>query len=177
MTHTLRDAVWALDLKPTEKFILVRLADMANEKNGGGCWPSIARLAKDTGFKDRAIRGALKSLARDGHLTIDERPGKAAIYYPHPGSKCRTTPAANAEPPAANAALPRQQMPPNPYRTSKEPDRRHRPDDPAGGPGRIRAQIAELEPIVAEHPSSYVREATERLIRSKRAALADLEAA
>lgn len=39
---------WKLALKPTQKLLLLSLADRANEKHG--CFPSIQRIENDTGL-------------------------------------------------------------------------------------------------------------------------------
>ena len=55
--------VWKLNNKivtPTEKFILLAMADRAGER--GECWPSLSRLEKDTGYERRAIIRARHTL-------------------------------------------------------------------------------------------------------------------
>lgn len=95
-------AIWPLDLPPTQKFVLISLADQANDD--GVCWPGNASLAVRTGFSERAVRGALRWLEANGYITTVSRPGRTSNYIiSEPGSRCR--PAGGAE------VKPRQQVP------------------------------------------------------------------
>lgn len=51
---------WQQALKPTTKLVLLALADRANP--GGECWPSTARLIKDTGLYRETIHAAINTL-------------------------------------------------------------------------------------------------------------------
>jgi len=96
---------WALDISPTDKLVLLALADWANED--GACWPSIKRLCLKSGIKERALQMAIKRLCDEGHLSRTENSGKGVNYIVHPRIKC--TPADIAPPhettptPALNA--------------------------------------------------------------------------
>lgn len=71
---------WAQPISPTQKLILVRLADLADE--AGVCWPSLARLEQDTGFTRRGITLNLKALEADGFLKRNPGgPGHGATRY------------------------------------------------------------------------------------------------
>lgn len=63
----------------TQKFILLSLADRANES--GCCWPSIRRLQADTrvGKRDTVIT-ALKALEKKGLIRIGRTTGKGNVY-------------------------------------------------------------------------------------------------
>lgn len=74
--------VWGLDLPDSEKIVLLALADCANDE--GGCWPSMATLAKKCSKSDRTIQGAIKALCAKGHMSRDEKPGKGCFYIVHP---------------------------------------------------------------------------------------------
>jgi len=54
-------------LTGTQKFVLVTLANHANED--WECWPSIEGLSASTGFADKPVRTALKVLERERYLT------------------------------------------------------------------------------------------------------------
>ena len=69
---------WLLDIRPTQKLILLSLADRADERHM--CWPSLRRLAQDTGFDERTISTAIKQLCEDGYLKRWETPGKGYTY-------------------------------------------------------------------------------------------------
>lgn len=69
------------DLAPTEKLIMLSLADHANDE--GRCYPSIGRLCLRTGLKERAIQTNLKRLAEKGYLKIVPNAGQggANLYF------------------------------------------------------------------------------------------------
>ena len=49
---------WSLrGLRPAQKLVLLSLADRAGED--GVCWPSIPRLARDTGLNEKTVRAAI----------------------------------------------------------------------------------------------------------------------
>lgn len=62
---------WDSDLPSTQKFVLVALADMADEKNS--CYPGQDRLAAMTGTSVSTVRRALKELESMGALTRKPR--------------------------------------------------------------------------------------------------------
>jgi hypothetical protein len=66
-------------ITPTQKFVLLALADRADEQNR--CWPSIARLEADTCFDRKAILRALKSLEEKGLLIAKKENGKSNVYF------------------------------------------------------------------------------------------------
>lgn len=61
-------------LKPTPRFVLIALADHANDR--GLCYPSISRLARRTGFSGRAIQTAIKHLRETGYVEVKPNAGK-----------------------------------------------------------------------------------------------------
>ncbi|MDR2055429.1 MAG: helix-turn-helix domain-containing protein [Desulfovibrio sp.] len=72
---------WAWTQKnvtPTQKFVLLALADRADEQNR--CWPSISRIESDTGFDRKAIHRALKSLEESGLIIACKETGKPNVY-------------------------------------------------------------------------------------------------
>lgn len=61
---------WAMDqpdLTPTQRFVLVILADMANEI--GECWPSRRTISERTGYGDTTVKEALRAL-RDDEVVV-----------------------------------------------------------------------------------------------------------
>lgn len=57
------------------------LLSLSRRANGAReCWPSVERIAGDTGLCIRAVRRALSELIRLGFLVIDKRPGRSTIY-------------------------------------------------------------------------------------------------
>lgn len=92
MSNYILTQAWDADCKPTEKFVLVALADQANDD--GVCWPSVSSIEKRTGFSERAVRNAIQSLSKKGYLTVKKRQGRSTIFVVHPGTSC--TPALDA---------------------------------------------------------------------------------
>lgn len=59
--------VWGLNLRPTEKLIMLSIADRAGETHEA--WPSIGRLEKDTCLDRKTIIAKLKTLCEIGILS------------------------------------------------------------------------------------------------------------
>jgi len=64
------------------KYILYMLANAAN--HDFECWPSLYTLSAEMGVGLTAVKSALKSLERDGHITIKARFNKSNVYKVHP---------------------------------------------------------------------------------------------
>ena len=75
-------AVWDANIPPSEKLVLLALADCANDE--GHCWPSAATLARKSGQGERTVRRAIQSLVAKGHLTQNPRNGTSPTYLVHP---------------------------------------------------------------------------------------------
>jgi DNA-binding transcriptional ArsR family regulator len=71
-------AVWKLDLEPTRKFVLLALADRADDE--GVCWPGVASLTRKTGLSERTVRKCLLVLNETGHLVVQKQPGFTNTY-------------------------------------------------------------------------------------------------
>jgi DNA-binding transcriptional ArsR family regulator len=69
MSIKLITQVWNLDLAPREKIVLLKLADNANEE-GTHCFPSIRRIAHETGKSVRSVMYGIKSLKEKGLVTV-----------------------------------------------------------------------------------------------------------
>lgn len=137
------------DLPPTERLIMLSLADHADDN--GRCYPSIARLCRRTGLKERAVQSNIKSLVAKGYVTIIPNAGQglANLYFiratpaadappqeMHPRTKRTPTPASNAETPAADA--------PKPSRTIIEPSVSN-----TGTPEAILCEVASSEAVTS----------------------------
>lgn len=127
MSIKIMSQVWESDLPPTERFVMLCLADHADDM-AQSCYPSVSRLCKRTGFKQRAVQNAIKSLTEKGYLTVKKNAGQGnanvyvidatpALNAPpqemHPRIKCTPPPHLMPITPALNA--------PKPSRTVKEP--------------------------------------------------------
>jgi hypothetical protein len=62
---------WQLRLKPTAKFVLMALADAADDD--GFCWPSIPTLARKTCLDDRSVQRIIKFLKEGGLVQVNRR--------------------------------------------------------------------------------------------------------
>jgi len=62
---------WELDLPMTQKFVLIALADMADEQLS--CYPGQKRIARMVGSSDRTVRRALTELEELGLVEREER--------------------------------------------------------------------------------------------------------
>lgn len=92
MSIKIMSEIWESDLPPTDRFVMLSLADHADEH--GQCYPSIARLSKRTGFGERTVQNAVKRLVSGGYLVVSANAGRggANLY------SINSTPAGNAPP-------------------------------------------------------------------------------
>lgn len=88
MSIRIMTLAWAVDLPPSEKLVLLALADCANDE--GHCWPGRSSLIAKTGQCLRTLQDALRSLDKKGHITRDENPGRGVNYTVHPVAKSAT---------------------------------------------------------------------------------------
>jgi hypothetical protein len=110
----LMTVVWKLDLPPSDKMVLLALADAANDD--GVTWMAVKSksaakldLLKKCSLSLRAVQGALKRLCEGGHLAREDRIGKGVIWTVTPAADAPRQdmrPAANASTPAADAPKP-----------------------------------------------------------------------
>lgn len=66
------------NLRPARKLVLLSLADRAGERHT--CWPSLGRLAVDTGLNPKTIRAALADLCAAGLIMREATPGRSHTY-------------------------------------------------------------------------------------------------
>lgn len=67
MSARARDWAYSVQLPLCQKFVLVALAERANEE--GVAWPSARTISDMTGACDKAVRNALKQLEQGGFIT------------------------------------------------------------------------------------------------------------
>lgn len=70
--------VWNLPLKPTQKLVLLALADNANDE--GVCWPSRENISDKTGLTTKAITDAVNALKESGILSTQKMRGNRNQY-------------------------------------------------------------------------------------------------
>jgi hypothetical protein len=64
-------------LKPREKLVLLALAARAG--TDGRAWPSVPRIAADTGYSERSVQYALRNLVKSKHVNVIHRPGTSSL--------------------------------------------------------------------------------------------------
>ncbi len=69
---------WPLQMQPTQKAVLVSLADNANDQ--GECWPSITTICERTCLGKTAVISAIKALEQSGLLEADRSNGRHTRY-------------------------------------------------------------------------------------------------
>lgn len=57
-------AIWELPMLPTDKLVMLALADCANDE--GWCWPSIATIARKSGVCERSVQRAIRKAENVG---------------------------------------------------------------------------------------------------------------
>ena len=69
-----------VSLPPTQKLVLIVLADFFNEESGKA-WPSQETLCRVTSLSRRTINRALRELEKKGHITTSKE--RTSGQYPH----------------------------------------------------------------------------------------------
>ena len=73
MAHELQNLVWLVQTeRRSEKMVLLALCDRANKKNNM-CWPSHKDISKRTGYSDKTVRRAIKTLRELGFISYVKR--------------------------------------------------------------------------------------------------------
>ena len=73
MAHELQNLVWLVQTeRRSEKIVLLALCDRANKKNNM-CWPSHKDISKRTGFSNKTVRRAIKTLCEIGIISYVQR--------------------------------------------------------------------------------------------------------
>ncbi len=98
------NSVWPLPLPSVQKFVLLALADRADE-NGTKCYPSVKWIMERTSLSERTVQRAIGWLSDHGHLTVEEKPGHSSSYLIHPRQSDTPSPVTTAR---ASESHPRQ---------------------------------------------------------------------
>jgi DNA-binding MarR family transcriptional regulator len=105
-------AVFNLDLSPTNKLVLLTLANYSDIE--GNCFPGQKRLIKMTNLGERALRTSLRSLEKENYIITTTRyreNGSRTTNHYQLTEKVLTAPASAAGTPGTTCPTPRQQMP------------------------------------------------------------------
>jgi hypothetical protein len=94
--------VWELRLPPTQKFVLMAIADEANDE--GYCFPSHRHLAQKCSINERSVRRMIGVSAADGYVVVKKRfTNRGArtsngyqLTLDHPRTNCPGGPGATA---------------------------------------------------------------------------------
>lgn len=78
MSYLFTTIAWQAPLRTAAKFVLVSLADQANDE--GYCWPSIGKLCQRTALSERTVQAALNELVEGGYLIRHLRPSRSTYY-------------------------------------------------------------------------------------------------
>ncbi len=78
MSYVYTTIAWKAPLRTAVKFVLVSLADQANDD--GICWPSVAKLCDRVAMTDRGVQRVLSDLVDQGYLVRHMRPGRSTYY-------------------------------------------------------------------------------------------------
>ncbi len=82
MSVRVMSAVWDLALPPSEKLVLLALADWAHDD--GRCWPSIKAVAEKSGVSERTVQRMLREAEKNGLIERKEVVGKGCEYRLNP---------------------------------------------------------------------------------------------
>ena len=78
MSTTVMALCWPIRMPPTQKAVLISLADQANDH--GCCWPSVATICVRTCFGERAVRNAVRWLEEQGLLAVEAGRKRSNVY-------------------------------------------------------------------------------------------------
>lgn len=135
MSVRIMAAIWETALEPTDKLVILALADCANDE--GLCWPSIATVARKSGVSERSVQRAIRKAEGAGILTRTEVKGKGCKYVLHP----RHTVTPDTQSPPTECHHTPDTVSPKPSRTTKP-----KKDKPSLGkrPTRLPANFAPI---------------------------------
>lgn len=120
MSVRVMSQAWELPLTPTEKLVILALADCANDE--GECWPSIATIARKSNLGERSVQRSIQALKDAGHLSRNEVAGKGCRYTIHP--RHSVTPATKS--PVPHSRKPPPQCHPTPATVAPKPSENHK---------------------------------------------------
>ena len=78
VSNALLNAVWPLQMPMARKFVLVALADYANDS--GLCFPSVQAIAIRCSAGERTVQENLRALESDGYVSRQFSKGRATTY-------------------------------------------------------------------------------------------------
>lgn len=78
MSTVIMSACWPLQMQPSQKAVLISLADNAND--AGVCWPAIATICTRTCLGKTAVIAAIKKLEEAGYIVADRSNGRRTTY-------------------------------------------------------------------------------------------------
>jgi hypothetical protein len=87
---------WSQSLAASEKLVLLALVERSDD--AGQCYPSIARIAADTGMNEKTAGAGILALERAGLIRISRRHGHASVYHLRIDAAADTTPEIGAPP-------------------------------------------------------------------------------
>lgn len=72
---------WSLDLDVDHyaKAVLQTLRFYVNKD--GECWPSVVRIARESGMSERKVREVINGLEESGHIEVVRSPGRRTNVY------------------------------------------------------------------------------------------------
>ena len=82
MSNILQAKCWPLQMKPTNKSVLISLAD--NSSDEGHCWPSIRYICMRTCLAERTVHASIRWLESVGLLIADRSNGRHTRYIVTP---------------------------------------------------------------------------------------------
>lgn len=82
MSTTVMAACWPLQMPPTQKAVLISLADNANDH--GECWPSLSKICERTCFGKTAVIDAIRWLESAGLVVANRDNGRHTKYLINP---------------------------------------------------------------------------------------------
>ena len=132
-------------LTPTQKLVLLVLADAANEAENNTCWNAAASIAEETGLSDRAVRMALHDLIEAGAISGEMRSGVRPLWTLNVEKGGSTfNEKRNGIPVSKRNHVPsnRKQVP--------DGNRKHVPSEPETRSGKAETRSVEPEPVSDE---------------------------
>lgn len=90
-----KECIAAQEIEGMHKLVLIILADMVNEANGGCAWPSMSTVAVRAGCSPRHVQRITRQLEQEGFLTIRRQTGINGTnkFFVHPkGGDTHVTP-------------------------------------------------------------------------------------
>ena len=78
MSTLIMTKCWPIQATPTQKSVLISLADHANDQ--GICWPNIDTICERTCLSERTVQRAIDALVTTGLLVVNKRAGRSNVY-------------------------------------------------------------------------------------------------